>query len=141
MSYELFEQVRLLSNIELDDRKLINIFFVGQSELKQLLMDKRNQALSQRINISYHIDPLNESETIQYIAHRLRVAGSKRGIFSVQACKQIYSLSDGVPRLINSVCDCALLSGYVKNRKVVDSSLIMECQADLSIPIGSRTGP
>jgi general secretion pathway protein A len=138
LSHELLEQIRLLSNIELDDRKLLNIFFIGQSEFKEMLMDKSNEAISQRVTISYHIDPLNESETIRYIAHRLKVAGSKRGIFTIQACKEIFSLSDGVPRLINSVCDCALLGGYVKNRKVVDSSLVKECLIDLSIPIGSR---
>jgi general secretion pathway protein A len=126
-----------LSNIELDDQKLINIFFIGQSEIEQLLMDERNKAISQRINLRRHIQPLDELETVNYIAHRLRVAGANRGIFTVNACRDIFAISGGVPRLINSICDCALLSGFAEDRKVVDSKLINECQLDLRIPIGT----
>jgi general secretion pathway protein A len=137
LTQETLEQLRLLSNIELNDQKLLNIFFVGQSELREILIKKENRAISQRITMSYHLLPLNELETIRYIAHRLKVSGSKRGIFTLQACKAIYSISEGIPRLINSVCDCALISGYVANRKVVDLELIRECQNDLRIPIGT----
>ena len=131
------EQIRLLSNIELDTQKLINIFFVGQSEIEKSLMEPRNKAISQRISLSYHIHPFTESETIHYIAHRLKIAGSKRGILTVNACREIHAVSGGIPRLINSICDCALLSGYAKNMKVVNSKFIKECQLDLRIPIGS----
>ena len=137
LNHERLEQIRLLSNIELDDQKLVNIFLIGQSEIEQLLMDKRNKAISQRINLSYHIQPLDELETVKYIAHRLKIAGSKRGIFTVSACPEIFAISGGVPRLINSICDCALLSGFAEGRKVVDSKLINECQIDLRIPIGT----
>ena len=137
LNHERLEEIRLLSNIELDDQKLINIFFIGQSEIEQILMDERNKAIRQRINLSYHIEPLDELETVKYIAHRLKTAGSKRGIFTVNACRDIFAISGGVPRLINSICDCALLSGFVEGRKVVDSKLINECQVDLRIPIGT----
>jgi type II secretory pathway predicted ATPase ExeA len=137
LTQETLEQLRLLSNIETDDQKLLNIFFVGQSELREILMKKGNEAISQRITMSYHLLPLSEPETLNYIAHRLKVAGAKRGIFTVQACKAIYSITEGIPRLINSVCDCALLSGYAADRKVVDQKLIHECQMDLRIPIGT----
>ena len=137
LNHERLEQIRLLSNIELDDQKLVNIFFIGQSEIEQLLMDKRNKAISQRINLSYHIQPLDELETVKYIAHRLKIAGSRRGIFTVSACRDIFAISGGVPRLINSICDCALLSGFAEGRQVVDSKLINECQVDLRIPIGT----
>ena len=137
LNHERLEEIRLLSNIELDDQKLINIFFIGQSEIEQLLMDDRNKAISQRINLRYHIQPLGELETFNYIAHRLRVAGANRGIFTVNACRDIFAISGGVPRLINSICDCALLSGFAEDRKVVDSKLINECQLDLRIPIGT----
>jgi general secretion pathway protein A len=133
------EEVRLLSNIELNDRKLINIFFVGQTETEDHLMDPRNKAIRQRISMSYRLEPLNARETQHYIAHRLKVAGAKRGIFSLGACTKIHEIAEGIPRLINSICDCALLSGYAKNHKIVDSRLIRECQLDLRIPIG-RTG-
>jgi general secretion pathway protein A len=100
-------------------------------------MDPINKAISQRISMSYHLQPLDEQETQHYIAHRLRVAGAKRGIFTVDACKKIFDIADGIPRLINSICDCALLSGYVKDRKIIDTKFIGECQIDLRIPIGT----
>jgi general secretion pathway protein A len=136
---ERFEDIRLLSNIEFDDQKLINIFFVGQSETETILLDPRNKAISQRINMSYRLQPLDELETKLYIAHRLKVAGAERGIFTVDACRKIFEISDGIPRLINSICDCALMSGYVKERKVIDSKLIAECQIELRIPIGTTS--
>jgi len=135
LTHEELEEIRLLSNIELDDQKLITIFFVGQSELEAVLMNPENKAISQRISMSYHIQPLTESETRQYIVHRLIIAGAKRGIFTVDACKQIFAASGGIPRLINSICDCALLSGYVKDWRIVDSKAIAECQTDLKISI------
>ncbi|MGE5259169.1 MAG: ExeA family protein [Hyphomicrobiales bacterium] len=137
LTHEHLEQIRLLSNIELDDQKLINIFFVGQSEIEKTLMEPQNKAISQRISISYHIQPFTEAETIQYITHRLKIAGAKRGILTVNACREIYAVSGGIPRLINSICDCAMLSGYARNMKVVNSKYIKECQLDLRIPIGS----
>lgn len=137
LKHEHLEEIRLLSNIELDDQKLITIFLIGQSEVEKILMDERNIAIGQRINLSYHIQPLDEKETIHYISHRLRIAGSKRGIFTVGACREIHSISGGIPRLINSICDCALLSGYSENKKVVDLKLINECQTDLRIPIST----
>jgi general secretion pathway protein A len=137
LNHERLEEIRLLSNIELDDQKLINIFFIGQSEIEKILMDEKNKAIGQRINLSYHIQPLDELETVHYIAHRLKIAGAKRGIFTVAACREIFSISGGVPRLINSMCDCALLSGFARDRKVVDLKLINECQIDLRIPIGT----
>ena len=136
--HDRFEEIRLLSNIEFENQKLLNIFFVGQNEIETILMDPRNKATSQRINMSYQLQPLDENETIHYIAHRLKVAGAKRGIFTDDACKKIFDIADGIPRLINSICDCALLSGYVKGLKIIDPILIRECQIELSIPIGTR---
>lgn len=137
LNHELLEEIRLLSNIELNDQKLINIFFVGQSETEANLMDPRNRAISQRISMSFHLQPLDEKETKHYIAHRLKVSGAERGIFTVEACKIIFDISEGIPRLINSICDCALLTGYVKSYKIIDSKSIKECQIELRIPIGT----
>jgi general secretion pathway protein A len=105
--------------------------------LEEILMDERNKAIGQRINLSYHIQQLDEIETIRYISHRLKVAGSKRGIFTVGACGEIFAISGGIPRLINSICDCALLSGFAEGSKVVDLKLINECKTDLRIPIST----
>ena len=137
LDHERLEEIRLLSNIELDDQKLITIFFVGQSETETTLMDPRNKAISQRISMSYRLQPLDEKETQHYIAHRLKVAGAKRGIFTVDACRKIFEIADGIPRLINSICDCALLSGYVRGQKIIDTKFIRECQLELRIPIGT----
>ncbi len=137
LNHERLEEIRLLSNIEFENQKLLNIFFVGQNETETILMDPRNKATSQRINMSYQLQHLDEQETIHYIAHRLKVAGANRGIFTDDACKKIFDIADGIPRLINSICDCALLSGYVEGRKIIDPTWIRECQIELRIPIGT----
>jgi general secretion pathway protein A len=135
--HDRLEEIRLLSNIEFENQKLLNIFFVGQNEIETILMDPRNKATSQRINMSYQLQPLDENETIHYIAHRLKVAGAKKAIFTDDACKKIFDIADGIPRLINSICDCALLSGYAKGLEIIDPILIRECQIELRIPIGT----
>jgi general secretion pathway protein A len=135
LSHELLEQIRLLSNIELDNRKLINIFFVGQTEFGQMLLEERNRAVRQRITVSYHIEPLTESETRAYIKHRLKIAGATREIFSKDAVREIFSFSAGYPRLINIVCDHALLTGYVSGLKSIDQKVIRECEKELQIPL------
>ena len=131
---EMLEQIRLLSNIELDNRKLINIFFVGQTEFNRTLLDERSKAVRQRITVSYHIEPLTASETPQYIQHRLKVAGGRREIFTPDAVKRIHAFSGGYPRLINIICDHALLTGYASGAKTVDVDLIRECEGELRLP-------
>ncbi len=135
LNHELLEQIRLLSNIELDNRKLINIFFVGQTEFSQMLLEKRNRAVRQRITVSYHIEPLTESETRAYIKHRLKIAGTTREIFSKDAVREIFAFSAGYPRLINIVCDHALLTGYVSGLKSINQKVIRECEKELQIPL------
>lgn len=131
---EMLEQVRLLSNIELDNRKLINIFFVGQTEFNRTLLDERSKAVRQRITVNYHIEPLTEMETQQYIQHRLKVAGSRREVFTLDAMRRVYVFSQGVPRLINIICDHALLTGYASGVKPLDVNLIRECEKELRLP-------
>jgi general secretion pathway protein A len=114
LSPKVMEQVRLLSNLETDQHKLIQIVLVGQPELKQRLASPNLRQLKQRITVRYHIPPLTEAETGLYIAHRLRVAGSDGSIlFEPAAVKLIFNYSRGVPRLINALCDNVLLAGYV----------------------------
>ena len=134
LNHDLLEQIRLLSNIELQDRKLINIFFVGQTEFNEMLMEERNRAVRQRITVSYHIDPLTEPEARLYVKHRLKVAGATREIFGRDAVREIYNYSGGYPRLMNIICDHALLTGYSYNLKSIDKKVIKECEKELYIP-------
>ena len=129
----MLEQVRLLSNIELDNRKLINIFFVGQTEFNRTLLDERCKALRQRITVSYHIEPLTEAEVRQYILHRLKVAGARREIFTPDAIRRVHAFSRGYPRLINIICDHALLTGYASGIQTIDLNLIRECEKELRV--------
>lgn len=115
LSLDLMEQVRLLSNLETDRQKLLQIVLIGQPELRQMLNDRSLRQLRQRITVRYHLTALDFIETEQYIAHRLRVAGANgRPSFSRSALRKIFRYSRGVPRLINAVCDKALLCGYVE---------------------------
>ncbi|MCP4902413.1 MAG: AAA family ATPase [bacterium] len=117
MSDDLLEQVRLLSNLETDDRKLLQIVLVGQPELRATLDSKALRQLRQRITVRYHLGPIDRQETEAYILHRLQIAGSNgRPWFSQAALRAIHRYSGGVPRLINAVCDKALLCGYVEGR-------------------------
>jgi general secretion pathway protein A len=111
---ELLEHVRLLSNLETDQRKLLQIVLIGQPELREKLNQKGLRQLRQRITVRYHLAPLDRLETERYIAHRLRVAGADgRPAFTPWAVRRVHGYARGVPRLINAVCDKALLYGYV----------------------------
>ena len=137
LNHRLMEDIRVLSNIELHDRKLINIFFVGQQEFNTILSAPQNRALAQRITVRYHILPLDQNELGQYITHRLSVAGTTRKLFDTSAIKEIYQFSGGIPRLINILCDHALLTGYARNTHTIDAGIIKECAQELRIPIKS----
>ncbi|MBW2644328.1 MAG: AAA family ATPase [Deltaproteobacteria bacterium] len=127
LSKDLLENIRLLSNIELPEQKLINIFFIGQNEINQTLASQECRALRQRIMLNYQIKPLSEIETFEYIKHRLKVAGTEKKLFNRKAIQEVYRFSDGYPRLINKICDHALLTGYVRNLKKITSTIIKEC--------------
>jgi general secretion pathway protein A len=135
LNNELLEQIRLLSNIELDNHKLLNIFFVGQNEFNQLLRDGRNKAVRQRISVFYQLNPLTESETGTYIRHRLERAGGTEEIFKPDAIKAIFKFSNGTPRLINLICDLALLTGFTRELKKINAEVIKDCDKELQIPM------
>jgi len=132
---ELLDEIRVLSNIEFENRKLINIFFVGQRELKELLLEERNRPLKQRITYNYHLLPLVEQETAAFIEHRLKVAGATRKIFSQEAIRKIHNFSQGVPRLINIICDHSLMTGYSNALAVIDVDVVNECAEELQISV------
>ncbi len=121
------EEVRMLSNLETENEKLIQIIFLGQPELKQKLALSRLEQLRQRIAVFYHLKPLNFEDTREYIRHRLSVAsGSNREYFTPQAVELAYRFSKGVPRMVNQICDSALLSAYIYNVPVVDDKIMQE---------------
>jgi type II secretory pathway predicted ATPase ExeA len=129
----LLDQIRVLSNIELNDHKLINIFFIGQPEFKNTLRTHKNRPIRQRIAVYYHVQPLDELETGQYIEHRLEIAGAQREIFLPDAIYEIHRITKGYPRAINIICDHALLTGYSVGMQTIDSTIIRECENELSI--------
>lgn len=122
---ELLEQVRLLSNLELDNRKLLQIILMGQPELRARLDSPRLRQLRQRISVRYHLAPLSRAEVIQYIKHRLQLSGAN-GVphFTGPAYWRIFRYSRGIPRLVNSICDKALLAGFVEHSKNINFRLV-----------------
>jgi general secretion pathway protein A len=123
LSPKLMEQIRLLSNLETTHQKLIQIVLIGQPELTQKLMDPALRQLRQRITVRYHLGPLTEEELAAYVAHRLRMAGSDgRIVFEPKALRLAHRYSQGIPRLINAVCDNALLAGYVAGTWCIDGT-------------------
>jgi len=125
LTNELLEQVRLLSNLETDDRKLLQIVLLGQPELRDRLNQHVMRQLRQRITVRYHLNPLRQLEVAQYVQHRLQVSGSKGApYFTRPALWRIYHYSQGIPRLINAVCDKALLAGFVEQRDRIDFGMI-----------------
>lgn len=134
LTQELLEEIRLLSNIEKTDTKLINIFFIGQNEFNEILNQQQNRAVRQRLTLNYNIDPLTPDETTEYIRHRLMIAGTTEPIFDNYANQQIFIYSGGFPRRINIICDHCLLSGYVKEEKTISGDIVRECAKELKIP-------
>lgn len=125
LSNELLEQVRLLSNLETDHQKLMQIILMGQPELRDKLLQPELWQLRQRITVRYHLSPLDLTETGHYIQHRLTLAGANgHPRFEPAAVKLIHKYSGGVPRLINAVCDKALLAGFVMQTDVIHKKLI-----------------
>jgi general secretion pathway protein A len=118
---ELLEQVRLLSNLETDNRKLLQIVLLGQPELRDKLNNPRLRQLRQRITVRYHLPPLTRNEVNQYVQHRLEVSGANGAPhFTAPALWRIYRYSQGIPRLVNAICDKALLAGYVGQQEKID---------------------
>ena len=125
LSAEVLEQIRLISNLETDTEKLIQIVLMGQSELQEMLSRRELRQLAQRVTAQYHLSPLSRPETEDYVAHRLRVAGGEGKVsFTPGALAVVHQRSGGVPRLINLICDRALLAGYVHGARVVDASMV-----------------
>lgn len=129
---QLLEEVRLLTNLETSKNKLLHVILLGQPELNKTLADTRFRALKQRITIRYNITALNFVDTREYIFYRLKKAGARDlAIFDAGAIKAIYKYSKGIPRVINIVCDNALLTGFSLNQNRIGKSIIKEVTRDL----------
>jgi general secretion pathway protein A len=121
---ETLEQVRLLTNLETASQKLLQIILIGQPELREVLSRVELRQLAQRITGRYHLDPLSRSETAAYVNHRLRIAGATGEIFTRAALREVHRLSNGIPRIINVVCDRALLGAFTQEEHHIGPSLV-----------------
>lgn len=125
------EQLRLLTNLETNTKKLMQVILIGQPELQQLLQRQDLRQLAQRITARYHLMPLNEQEVQQYISYRLQVAGCNRPVFTASAVKKLFLLSGGIPRLLNLICDRALLGGYSQQKALIDAGLVNQAASEV----------
>lgn len=128
---EVLEQLRLLTNLETDQEKLLQIILLGQPELRDLLDQKNLRQLAQRVTARYHLGPLSAKEVPCYVQHRLKLAGVERPLFSSYALRYLYRVTGGVPRLINLICDRALLGASVEKRPLVNHGIMKQAAAEL----------
>jgi general secretion pathway protein A len=135
LNLDTLEEVRMLSNLETDREKLIQIILMGQPELKDILNLEGLEQIKQRINVYYHIKPLDDKEARGYIEHRLAVAGFNGGgrLFDDSALNKIHFYSGGIPRLVNSICDRALLTGFIREEKIISEEIIDEVAQELEL--------
>jgi general secretion pathway protein A len=138
LTEELLEQVRLLSNLETDNRKLLQIVLMGQPELRDRLDSPRLRQLRQRITVRYHLPPLSSSEINRYVRHRLEVSGANgTPRFTRPALWRVYRYSGGIPRVVNAVCDKALLAGFVNQMTELNYRVIGTAIRELEGDIGT----
>jgi type II secretory pathway predicted ATPase ExeA len=128
---ELFDEIRLLTNFQLDDRNLLSVIIMGQPELRQILAAPVYEPFRQRVSLNFHLAPLGLEETQDYLDFRLTAAGGEPGLFSPDAVQRIYELSGGVPRRINAVATNALLIGFGRDAAFLDSAIIEESASEL----------
>jgi general secretion pathway protein A len=141
LNSELLDEIRLLGNIDLSGLMLLNIFFIGQNEFASILMEDKNRSTRQRISANFKIGPLSAEEVEEYIRHRLLVAGAAKQIFKLDAVKQVYHYSRGYPRLINIICDRALMTGYSSGQAAITAAIIDECAQELDVALGGVAVP
>jgi general secretion pathway protein A len=139
LSAEVLEQIRLISNLETDTEKLIQIILMGQSELRDLLARHELRQLAQRVTARYHLAPLSLTETGEYIRHRVVVAGGEGKVgFTSESLAAVHRLSGGVPRVVNLICDRALLAGYVQGSRTITAAMVRQAAREVA---GERPAP
>jgi general secretion pathway protein A len=133
LSAEVLEQVRLISNLETDTEKLIQIVLIGQSELRDMLARHELRQLAQRVTARYHLSPLSLAETGEYVRHRVAVAGGEGKVgFTSDALAIAHRLSGGIPRLVNLLCDRALLAGYVQGSRTISAVMVRQAAEEVA---------
>lgn len=128
---EVFDEIRLLTNFQLDDQNLLGVVIMGQPELRSMMSSARFEPLRQRVSLHYHLRPLLLDEIMEYLDFRLEVAGGCPGLFTPDAVQRIHELTGGVPRKINSMATNALLVAYGSDAALIDSAIINEIKDEL----------
>jgi general secretion pathway protein A len=136
LSARVLEEIRLLTNLETTKEKLIQVILIGQPELGELLSRRNLRQLAQRITARYHLRPFTEEETQRYIHHRMEIAGQKQPIFTRLAIRTAHRLSRGIPRLLNTICDRALLGAYATGQTRVKETIVRRAASEV---LGKRT--
>ncbi len=129
---DVLEQLRLLTNLETNDKKLLQIILIGQPELQTLLKRNELRQLAQRITARYHLVPLSEQQVFEYVQFRLNKAGGAPGIFAFPALQQLYKLTAGIPRLINLVCDRAMMGAFAGGQRVINAKTIRQAAKEVA---------
>ena len=127
---EALEHLRMISNINADKFQILQLILVGQPQLRDLLLAPKLHQFAQRISSDFHLRSLDESEVANYIAFRLKAVGSPRPLFTQEACSLIAAASGGIPRMVNVLCDTALVYGFANDRKVISDQLVRDVIAD-----------
>lgn len=130
LSIETLEELRMLSNINADKNQVLQLVLVGQPELRTNLQLPQLKQFAQRISVSHHLDPLSSEETFHYIRHRIKVAGGDPELFDERTCSLVWYHSRGVPRVINTLCDMALVYGFAAQKEKIDVELLKEVVRD-----------
>lgn len=130
---EVLEQLRLLTNLETNTKKLLQIILIGQPELQQLLKRQELRQLAQRITARYHLLPLTQQEIAMYLQHRLSVAGCQRPVFAPNAVAQIHQITNGIPRLINLLSDRALMGAYATQSPFVTKKIVIQAAKEILV--------
>ena len=130
---EVFDEIRLLTNFQMDDHNLISVLIMGQPELRSLLRYQPMEPLRQRISLHFHLQPLSLEETMEYLDFRIVASGGVPGLFTPDALQAMYELSEGVPRKINTIATNALLVAYGSDAAVIDASIIQEVRDEVTL--------
>ena len=130
LSVEVLEELRLLSNVNSETDLVLQILLVGQPELREKLSRPELRQFAQRVSVDFHLRPLERSETYAYVRHRLSVAGGKAGLFQMEALELVHAQTGGIPRLINQLCDYALVYAFAEGRKSIDAILLAQVIRD-----------
>jgi general secretion pathway protein A len=133
-----FEEIRLLTNFQLDDRNLITVVLVGQPELREKLRHRKYRALTQRLGAEFHLVPLTLEDACEYVRHRLKIAGATRELFDEEALVLLHEASGGIPRVLNHLASQALIEGMARGAALVDAKIARGAMADRDLAAGPR---